>query len=106
MEKNWKSATYNTHRKCLKCFCNYLVNEEYLEENPFDRVAKRKEPQQLPKALSSEQVKELLHALPEAFDKSTFTGIRNITMVYTYLHTGLRLSELTKLKYSNLKLMD
>ena len=106
LKRNWSSATYNTYRKCLKCYCGYLVNEEFLEENPFARIIKRKEPQQLPKSLTSEQVKELLNVLPEAFDKNSFTGLRNITMVHTYLHTGLRLSELTCLKYSDLKLID
>ncbi len=72
----------------------------------MDKILKRKEPQQLPKALSREQVKELLYSLETAFDKESFYGLRNITMVYTYLHTGLRLSELTNLKLENLVLMD
>ncbi len=101
-ERDWSSATY----KCLKCYCGYLANEGFLEVNPFDKIAKRKEPQQLPKALTSEQIAELLSALPEIFDKNSFSGLRNITMVHTYLHTGLRLSELTNLKYSDVKLMD
>jgi len=105
-QRDWTSATYNTYRKCLKCYCGYLVNEEFLQENPFDKITKRKEPQQLPRSLTSEQVEELLRALPEAFDRHSFVGLWNSTMVYTYLYTGLRLSELTNLKYSDLKLMD
>jgi len=106
LEKGWSSATYNSYRKCLKCFCGYLVSEELLDENPFNKVAKRKEPQQLPRALTSAQVSELLLALTDIFDKQSFTGLRNITMVHSYLHTGLRLSELTNLKCSDVKLMD
>jgi len=60
VQRNWSSATYNTYRKCLKSYCNYLVSEEHLEENPLDKVAKRKEPKQLPKALTKDQVTELL----------------------------------------------
>ncbi len=60
----------------------------------------------LPKALSKEQTGELLNALNVAFDKHTFMGLRNITMVYTYLHTGLRLSELTSIKIENIKIID
>ncbi len=90
----------------MKCFCNYLFQEEYLQENPIDKIVKRKEPQQLPKALSKEQVEELLDALDIAFDNTTFIGLRNTTMVYGYLHTGLRLSELTNLKLENIKLID
>ena len=82
------------------------MSEELLDENPFSKIAKRKEPQQLPRALTSAQVSELLHTLTDIFDKQTFTGLRNITMVHSYLHTGLRLSELTSLKCSDLKLTD
>lgn len=106
VEKNWSSATYNSYRRYLRSYCQYLFCEEYLEDNPMDKILKRKEPQQLPKALSREQVKELLYSLETAFDKESFYGLRNITMVYTYLHTGLRLSELTNLKLENLVLMD
>ncbi len=42
----------------------------------------------------------------DIFDKQSFMGLRNITMVHSYLHTGLRLSELTNLKRSDVKLMD
>ena len=106
MEKGWSSATYNSYRRYLRSYCNYLVNEEYLDGNPIDRISKRKEPQQLPRALHGEQVEELLRSLNLAFDKTTFYGLRNITMVYCYLHTGLRLSELTGLTVDNLMLMD
>ena len=90
----------------MKCFCNYLYQEEYLSENPLNKVSKRKEPQQLPKALTKDQIGELLNSLDVAFDKNTFTGLRNITMVYAYLNTGLRLSELTNLELENVKLID
>jgi len=106
IKRNWTSATYNSYRKCFKCYCNYLVTEEYLEENPINKIIKRKEPSQLPKTLTKNQVDELLSSLETAFDKDTFTWYRNIIIVHTYLHTGLRLSELTNLKVNNLKLYD
>lgn len=77
-----------------------------MSENPLNKVSKRKEPQQLPKALTKDQIGELLNSLDKAFDKNTFIGLMNITMVYAYLHTGLRLSELTNLELENIKLID
>lgn len=106
IEKQWSSATYNKYRKCLKAFCKYLVDENYLIENPIDKISKRKEPKQLPRTLNKENIKELLNSLENIFDKNTFIWIRNITMVYTYLYTWLRLSELTNLKYSDLNLEE
>lgn len=106
IKRNWSSATYNKYRKCLKAYCKYLVDEWYLQENPIDKISKRKEPKQLPKTLTREQVKELTLSLENTFDKGTFTWMRNITLVYTYLYTGMRLSELTNIKLENLDLID
>lgn len=105
-KREWSSATYNNYRKCLKSFCNFLVAEEYLDNNPINKIQKRREPHRLPRSLNGDQVRELLWALEVAFDKEAFTGYRNIIMVHAYLHTGLRLSELTNLKAENLRLHD
>ncbi len=106
VKRNWSSKTYNHYRVYLRWYCEYLKNEWYLKENPLDKILKRKEPKTLPKSLSTEQVKELKDSLPKTFDTDTFTWIRNQTMVYTYLYTWMRLSELTNLKYENLKIHD
>ena len=63
------------------------MSEEHLEVNPLDGIIKRKEPIQLPKTLTKAQIEELLNTLELAFDKSTFVGLRNITMVQTFLYT-------------------
>ena len=90
----------------MKCYCNYLLTEEYLEENPINKIIKRREAKQLPKNLSKEQIKELLGNLEFAYNKNTFNWYRNITIVYTYLYTWLRLSELTNLKFDDLKISE
>lgn len=106
LERKWSSKTYNHHRVYIRCYCEYLKNEWYLNENPIDKILKRKEPKTLPKTLSGEQIKELLDSLSNTFDTSTFLWVRNKTMVYTYLYTWMRLSELTNLKFENLKIHD
>jgi site-specific recombinase XerD len=106
IERNWSSATYNCYRKCLRCYCEFLKKEWYLTENPIDSIKERLTPKQLPKTLSKAQLKELLDNLPNAYDDTLFYGKRNITIVYTFLHTGLRLSELTELKIAHLQIHD
>lgn len=106
LERKWSSKTYNHHRVYIRCYCEYLKNEWYLNENPIDKILKRKEPKTLPKTLSGEQIKELLDSLSNTFDTTTFLWVRNKTMVYTYLYTWMRLSELTNLKFENLKIHD
>ena len=105
-ERNWSSETYNYYRKSLSCYCRYLTTEDWLEKNPFDSIAKRKVPERLPKSLTKDEVTELLENLDIAFDADTFVWKRNQTMVHTYLYTGLRLSELMNLNFSNLQIYD
>lgn len=104
--RKWSSTTYNHYRKCLKCYCKYLYNEWYIGENPFDKILKRKQAQQLPKTLTKEQLNELLLSLESTFKKDTYVWYRNIVIVYTYLYTWLRLSELINLSYNDLNLVD
>ncbi len=104
ISRNWSSSTYNNYRKYLKCYCQYLKNEWYLEENPFDNIVKRKETIQLPKTLTRDEVKELILKLPKIFDMKTYIWKRNETIVLTYLYTWLRLSELINLNIENLQL--
>lgn len=104
--RQWSSWTYNSYRKYLKTYCEYLKSEWFLEENPLDNIAKRKVAIQLPKTLTKDEVSELLKVLPKVFDTKTFIWKRNETIVYTYLYTGLRLSELINLKYKDLQVHE
>lgn len=104
ISRNWTSSTYNSYRKYLKCYCQYLKNEWYLDENPFDNIQKRKEPKKLPKTLTKDETRELILKLPHIFDTKTYIWKRNETIVLTYLYTGLRLSELINLNIENLQL--
>lgn len=106
VERNWASSNYNNYRKYLRCYCEYLKIEWYLSENPFDKIQKRKVDIQLPKTLTKKEVQELLDVLPKTFDTSIFIWKRNETIVYTYLYTWLRLSELTNLKLKDLDIHE
>lgn len=105
-EKNWSSSTYNNYRKYLRCYCEYLKNEWYIDENPIDKILKRKVAVQLPKTLTKDEIQELLRKLSTIFDTKTYTWKRNETIVYTYLYTGLRLSELLNLQLNHLQIHE
>lgn len=42
VNNNWSSNTYNRYRKELKTFCDYLVKNNFLKNNPFENIEKRK----------------------------------------------------------------
>lgn len=104
--RNWSSSTYNCYRKCLRSYCEFLKSEWYLVENPVDSIKHRLTPKSLPKTLDRDQLSELFQNLPIAYDETTFHWQRNIAIFHTFLHTGLRLSELTSLKMTHLRIHD
>ena len=82
----------------LKSFFNYLVFENYREDNPMDLVESPKIGRKLPDTLSEEEINNLI----DAIELSTQEGERNRAMLETLYGCGLRVSELVDLKISNL----
>jgi integrase/recombinase XerD len=81
-------------------FFRHLVREGSLREDPTSQIAMPKIGRSLPKSLSEEEVESLLNA-PVVSDP---LGARDRTMLEVLYATGLRVSELVTLKYSQLNL--
>ena len=82
----------------LRSFFDYLVFEDYRETNPTDLIETPKIGIKLPDTLSEEEINELISAI----DLSHPQGERNRTIIETMYSCGLRVSELTSLKISDL----
>tara|TARA_R100001369_G_scaffold92294_1_gene136603 strand:- start:2676 stop:3572 length:897 start_codon:yes stop_codon:yes gene_type:complete len=82
----------------LRGFFNYLVFEEYRKTNPLELVESPKIARKLPDTLSTEEIDSLI----EAIDLSHPQGERNRAILETLYACGLRVSELTGLKISDL----
>jgi len=82
----------------LKSFFNYLVFEDYRIDNPLELIEAPKIGRKLPDTLSIEDIDELSAAV----DLSKPEGERNRAIVETLYGCGLRVSELTSLKLSDL----
>ncbi|MDO6810225.1 site-specific tyrosine recombinase XerD [Zobellia galactanivorans] len=82
----------------LKSFFNYLVFEDYRDDNPMDLIESPKIGRKLPDTLSEDEI----NALIEAIDLSKPEGERNRAMLETLYGCGLRVSELINLKISDL----
>lgn len=106
LSNNWSSNTYNRYRKELKTFCDYLLKNGFLISNPFDNIEPRKLKKNLPKALNLKQVKELFNRIENTFFSKDFLSTRNKTIFYYYIYTWCRLSELIKLKFSDLDFLN
>lgn len=82
----------------VRQFYRFLVLDGYIEADPTELLESPKQPQHLPEVLSTAEV----DMLESAIDLSKWEGHRNRAIIETLFSCGLRVSELTHLKLSNL----
>ena len=84
----------------LKGFFRYLQLEDHIEIDPTALIETPRLAQKIPDVLSYAEIQRMLAAI----DLSTPHGVRNRAMLETLYACGLRVTELTTLKISNLYL--
>jgi integrase/recombinase XerD len=82
----------------LKGFFNYLIFEDYRKTNPLELIEAPKLGRKLPDTLAVEEIDAIIRAI----DLSSKQGERNRAIIETLYGCGLRVSELTNLKISDL----
>lgn len=82
----------------LKNFFDYLIFEDYRNDNPVDLIETPKTGRKLPDTLSESEI----NAIIEQIDRSTPEGERNRAMLETLYSCGLRVSEMISLRLSDL----
>lgn len=84
----------------IRSFYQFLVLEDYLQENPSELLESPKTGFQIPEVLTLEEIDKLISCI----DLSHPEGQRNRAILETLYSCGLRVSELCNLKLSNLYL--
>jgi integrase/recombinase XerD len=84
----------------IKAFYKYLLMEDIIRTDPSELLESPKIRRKLPDTLSYEEINKIIAAL----DLSKPEGMRNKAILETLYGSGLRVSELTELKLSNLYL--
>lgn len=82
----------------VRQFYRFIVIDGYLEVDPTELLESPKQPDHLPEVLSTAEV----DLLEQAIDLSKWEGHRNRAIIEVLFSCGLRVSELTNLKLSNL----
>ena len=82
----------------VRQFYRFLVVDGYLEVDPTELLESPKQSDHLPEVLSTAEV----DLLEQAIDLSKWEGHRNRAIIEVLFSCGLRVSELTNLKLSNL----
>ncbi len=93
-------ATVSRNVAAIRTFCQYVVRQHYIEEDPSENLRPPKVERKAPEILSVDEM-DLLMRQP---DCSTPKGIRDKAMLELLYATGIRVSELIQLKLEDLNL--
>lgn len=81
----------------IRGFFRYLISEKYLDRNPTESILLPTLSKRLPGTLTLDEIKRLLDVPQE----KTPRGIRDTAMLFLLYATGMRVSELVNLKYTD-----
>ena len=82
----------------IKTFFKYLLTEDIITDDPTELLDGPRLSRKIPEVLSYDEIQAMLHSI----DLSTNHGVRNRAMLETLYACGLRVTELTELRLSNL----
>jgi integrase/recombinase XerD len=90
-------ATSRRRHACLRSLYHWLIQHEYVDANPMDRLEMSKAPEREPRPLPEALVARVLHAIPpkQTRDRALFT------LLY---ETGMRVSEALGIQVADLDL--
>ena len=99
--KNFSNKKYRSQARsisALKSFFNYLLFEGEINSSPLNDIESPKIENKLPEVLTEDEIKKLISSV----NLEAEFGQRNKTIIEVLYGTGIRVSELTELKLSNI----
>jgi integrase/recombinase XerC len=87
----------------IKSFSKFLYKNGYISKNFGNFVVYPKLPEKLPKFIDEERIITTLNELEKNLDK-TPTNVRDLTILYTFYLTGMRISEVASLRLQDIDL--
>ncbi len=101
-KKGLSGHTINGYLRAARAFWGWLLAEEFIDINPFDRIKVPKAPKKLIVPFSEDQISVLLATI----DTKSSIGIRDQTIIQTLFDTGIRVTELTGLELEDMNLVQ
>ena len=98
------ARTIQTYARSARAFCHWLLAREWIERNPFDRVAFPKVGKPLIRMIEPEEFEHLLLACTPPGEMGSLAdraAARNRAILWVLYDTGIRLSELCGLRISD-----
>lgn len=85
--------TINARLRAGRTFFNFCLRKGYINSNPYDGVQQLRKRHEVGATFTKQQLKKLLNAP----DLTSFIGLRDLAIMLTFAHTGIRLTELTSI---------
>ncbi|MFD1926960.1 tyrosine-type recombinase/integrase [Sporosarcina siberiensis] len=102
IEAGFARTTINTRLRSGKIFGNYCVRKGFIDVNVASEVATLKVRHKIGATFTQAQLKRLLSEP----DISTFSGLRDLTIMMMFTDTGIRVSELAAINMQDVILSD
>ena len=100
-ERQSKANTVRRHVTSVKSFCAFLVDCDYLTQNPAMALSRPRMPQKQPRHLHRCEVEKLFDIISE---NDSFTKLRDKTAFMFMYYSGVRVTELVNIKREDLDL--
>lgn len=91
-------SSINARMRAGRTFMAYCQKKGYVDINPFDGVSQLKKRHKIGATFTKSQLEKLLNAP----DITQFVGLRDLAIMLTFSHVGLRLKELCSLKVQDI----
>ena len=102
IDRGLSTKTINTAIQCIKTLFKFLVEEELIDHDPSVRLVKRRAEKRVIRPLRPEEVQRIL----DVFDRKSPTGARDRALVVLLYANGLRISEATSIKLTDIDWQD
>lgn len=103
-DKNYKNTSLCRKLSCLKGFYRFLKKNGVLENNPAEDIQRPKIPKRIPVYLTREEVDLLFNYLSSKLD--TVSRKRDYAIARVLYYTGVRVSELVNMDFSDIAYND
>ncbi|TWI56082.1 integrase/recombinase XerD [Halalkalibacter nanhaiisediminis] len=103
--KNYKGnrvVSINTRLRALRSIYNFLHKHKHIPQNPMENIKLLKDRKRVIPTFSKEQLNKLFRQP----DLTTFTGVRDYTIMLLMLETGIRVNELAGLSLDDIRWED
>lgn len=105
LNKQFKSKTAKRKLASLHAFFEYLEYDDLIDDNPMSKIRfKIKQEKRLPRVIDQNDLFSIYRVLYEKGNKKSKTFIKDSAIIELLLSTGIRVSELCKLRIKDVNL--